>query len=355
MIKPSSNDQFNRNRSCHGLTPFFLNLCVDRIWYIPKLSFNNLFNHKNQSQHTHSMEPVSSLQSSGNTFFTPDLVLAVYIINGIASGLSVIGGFYMITIYLTDIIMRNFPMKLVMAQVVIGLLYTCANIMIYFSGTPICWIQGFFRTTFELSSVFWALFMTFITFDHVKTFKSRFEDKFWTVLFCIIGISATPPIVAIISSAKNGFFQIKVSGLVCGLYPEPFDLFIVYVPMMICISLIAIFSIKTRSKLKKLMEGNSDNDFGMIFWYPIILAILWMPNMIQSILTIFNLSDNYPVFFTHFILSRMLGFVNALVYGKFYRQQKAKDMASRRNYRNISMTESKTSSSEFAFRFNSVA
>lgn len=298
------------------------------------------------------MEANMPVYFQGNiTSFSPTQLAIANYINGIATALSIFGSLFMIFIYFKEVTMRTFPMKLVISLVFATLFYSISNILLYFNDNGgVCDVEGFVRTSGELASIVWALMLSYITYDNIRKLRNDWETKYWKLVLVIVTITFLLPTAALISGAAGGKLTIKRSGLVCGLNPEVFDLTLVYVPMVICLFTILIYSIKTKIKLNKLMEGNlEDNQFGMIFWYPIILALLWFPNMVDSVLDAADLNVGYGIFLLHFTTSRLLGVVNALVFGRYYLQHRARDQSQGRIYRNISMTESKTSNSEYRF------
>ncbi len=83
-----------------------------------------------------------------------------------------------------------------------------------------------------------------------------------------------------------------------------------------------------RKTLKDILQHDDHTQYNSIYYYPIILALFWVPNSVGMILTvIYGESKDFTQTCLHMAFSRLQGAMNAIVYGKIhYKTLKSDDL-----------------------------
>jgi len=251
---------------------------------------------------------------SSFTDFETETIMSL---NGIASGLSTIGGLYMIISYLATPDMQKFSMKLVISLMCSCLAYSFANFLAFFHDIPeICYIEGVIRVTSTLSCLLWGMVILQTSFRQLSNFNKDIEKRYKILLLCNISISLTPPIIISIGHFTNRFVYFDITNLFCNAQPHNWALVFVDVPRWITMGLAVFYTIRLIRILNKVFPSKSTQQYRRVFLYSIALILTWLPGTADRLYMFFFNHSDFLMVMLHVVPTRLSGFINAVIYGK---------------------------------------
>jgi len=241
---------------------------------------------------------------------------------------SLVGELFVITLWLKFKDLRSFVFDLVLMIALSDLLETIGNIL----GDPglgrthgTCVAQEFFISFGGLSSLFWViavaftLNMSFIKDDqnfqaaNIKGLGKHYALVCWGV----------PLVMAILPWSSDSYDREYVD-TVCWLRHDgghlAWPLLQFYIPLWVGVSFSCYTFVLVWQKLRVMHqqaggESTSANLSGRLMYYPVILVICWLPDTVETFITVAKAERNYGFSVLAVVLSGLMGLVNATVYG----------------------------------------
>jgi len=238
-------------------------------------------------------------------------------VNGITTGLSLIGELFMIISYFLIPSIRRFSMKLVVSLTFSDLAYSISNILTYFNANEtICVIEGALRTGSILLGLGWSIIIMNISYRQIKKPDPEISKTYACSLLTVLILSSIPSIIGLIGHYMgNGPYFGNDFGC-CSLLPETYDLTLLQSPMWICIAIDFFYALKIVNELKMKFMSKSVVEYKNILIYPMVLVFCWLPVTVNRIIYAIKGGTFFPMLLAHVTAARIQGFLNALVYGK---------------------------------------
>jgi len=246
-----------------------------------------------------------------------DELATIMLMNGIGTILSYVGELFMIYSYFAHPYNRRYSMKLVISLIFSDVGYTFANTLSYFNRNHhICFIEGFLRCFFVISSLVWVMIMLHISYKQIVNPSPRIEEGYPKLLALNIGLSMVPVIVVAFShlTSQEAYYGHFLG--FCGVVPEFWEMVLIEVPMWFLIISTGFYIYWIVRAMRTLHPNKTNVEYRSIIIYPIILTVLWLPNTIDRIIYFFTDDTIYEIALLHIIATRLEGFANAVIYGK---------------------------------------
>jgi len=249
--------------------------------------------------------------------FTPGQTKAILIVNLISTLLSVIGEVFMIYVYFKIPSMKKFSVKLIVSLMVGNFIYGLANLCTYFQLLhDSCNLEGVLRTIGYMSAIFWALTILIISYYQLKQFNPRIEEIYNSLLLACIVISIIPGTFVITSEIIHGPARFGSSLSFCAIEPLEYALIFTSFPVWIGIIASFVYTGKFILLIRERYETRNIMEYKQIFLYAMILALTWIPDMINRLCYWFVGRPYFSIMIMHIFFTRIAGFLNALVFGK---------------------------------------
>ena len=238
----------------------------------------------------------------------------------IGAGISLISSLVIILIYILNKKIQNLEgIKLVIILVIFDF---CSNLVIFIptpliSSDILCSIQGVLLQYFSICEMLWTGFISAQLYWGVKNGNNCYFSLFKGILYVSVLSIITAVIPLGLSSYSYAgswcFFDQSYKG---NRYRDILFRFLLFY-LMLWGTLIwnMILYIKSIIIIRQNSRENINNIISMVKYYPFALIICYLPLTILTILQ--ALSDNDPKNYLNFsfFLSRLIGFVNAIIYG----------------------------------------
>mgnify|MGYP002621090980 CR=1 FL=1 len=247
---------------------------------------------------------------------TEEQWLIIEWVNGLTTGLSLLGELFMILSYCAIPSIRRYSMKLVVSLVFTDLIYSISCILTYYNSKDnICFIEGAIRTIAVLAGVAWSLIIMNTSYVQIMSPNPEISKTYRSSFIKALLIGCVPTMIAIIGHLVGVGPYFGAALGFCSLLPETDNIVIVQLPQWICIIVTFVYAFKIINEMKRKFVTNSMNEYRAILIYPLITIICWLPVSINRIIFAFH-GTVFPLMVAHIATTRIQGFLNALVYGK---------------------------------------
>ena len=253
-------------------------------------------------------------------------------VNGITTGLSLIGELFMIISYFLIPSIRRFSMKLVISLTFSDLGYAIANILTYFNDNEtVCVIEGSFRTSSILLGLGWSIIIMNVSYRQIKNHDPEISKTYNSNLVTTLILANIPTVIGLVGHYIGfGPYFGNPFGICC-LSPEISDLIMLQSPMWICVAIDFYYAFKVINELKMKYMSKHVIEYKSILIYPMVLVFGWLPVTVNRIVTGIRGSTYFPMLLTHVAAARIQGFLNALIYGKSEFQRIRRHFSSKHN------------------------
>lgn len=254
--------------------------------------------------------------------FTSEEKELLYILNSVASGISIVGCAFIIIVYFKYKQLQIFHFRLVLYLSIIDLLHSVAFLLPTYSGDnndAVCKLQGTSLTFLTLSSVLWTAMIAFTLYRGVVKQRAPEDYEYW-----FLGIALSVPAAAtglpfITHSYGPAEGWCWIEGDSVG---NIWRLSLFYGPLWIVI----VFNVWAYFRVIRSINSqfvNIEEEYrakkqivNRLRAYPIILVICFTPVTINRFYEFLSPDNpNYTLTTVSGILTCLNGFANALVYG----------------------------------------
>jgi uncharacterized membrane protein len=256
---------------------------------------------------------------------TDDQRYQIYISMMPANILSILGCFFIVSVYLSFKSLHKFAFKLILILSLFDLGNSVAFLIPTWSAessSARCQAQAILTSFFTFAGVLWTTFIAISLYFIIG--KSRlFPEKYWKHILTIIILTCVIETVVPLTTHSYGTVAgwcwiVQTTNLDAGFYERYFLFFVPLWCMIILIIILYIFLIKTVRKSYQ-DESTVKSLNKKLTYYPIILIICFLPYTVKGLLELLNVSFalEQQVLLTIFagVSRSLVGFLNAVVYG----------------------------------------
>jgi len=261
----------------------------------------------------------------------------LFIANLLATILSIIGSVWMSYSCFKTRPPRSDTLKLILFIALSDVLYAVANLISNTSleeNVIVCNMEGFLREFFLVMSVCLAASMAALCYQ--KSIQNRRGSflllqlrepsnfTFYSIIVsgCICLVLSAIPLIfrdLVIYKMTNVHCYVDAANVQSSKM-ERIWLLLVFegVPLLMgCIFTFAVYYLalkKAKQSLGLLIRAQGFNSYKLL-WYPTLLFCVYVPSLIDNIMTIFNPDTKLLIEILHVLITHSIGFFNAVFYG----------------------------------------